>query len=195
VDVSGPPALSVGLVRALGAVRAAPSSAAFTVVLLLHVAAALIGMVTLAVGAAAAGRLLATRHGPPPASVRSYFSPGENWAGRALYAVPVFGFALVGLSRGADSAGDTWVVAGLVMWIVAVALAEATLWPAERRVRRVLAAMGALDGSGVVDGPGAAGSPGAVPGEAVRACRTIVWSSAAVFAVLVAAMVVMFARP
>jgi hypothetical protein len=183
------------LVLSLAAVHAAPSGPAFTVVLLLHVAAALIAMVTLVAGVAAAGRLLGTRSGPLPASVRTYFSPGENWAGRSLYLVPVFGFALVGLSGGAYSVGQPWVIAGLCLWVVAVGLAEVALWPAERQVRRALAAPAAVDGSAGVDGPGAAHPLHAAPDEAVRACRSVLWASAAVFAVLAAAMVVMFARP
>ncbi len=61
--------------------------------------------------------------------MRRYFRPGVNWAGRALYGVPVFGFALVAASDGAFDAGDAFVAVGLVLWLVAAVLAEVVVWP------------------------------------------------------------------
>ena len=56
--------------------------------------------------------------------VRRYFRPGVNWAGRALYGVPVFGFALIQASQGAFSPGDGFVVVGLWCGSCAALLAE-----------------------------------------------------------------------
>lgn len=162
----------------IGADHASPSGAAFTVVLLLHVAAALVGMITLVAGAIAAWRVLAAGDGQVPAPARSYFSPGPNWAGRSLYLVPVLGFVLIGLSGGDDAVGDAWVLIGLGLWVAAAAMAEAVLWPAERRVQRALAA-------GTVP----------LPAHARGACRVVCAAAALILCVLVTAMVVMFARP
>jgi hypothetical protein len=185
------------------ATHASPSGAAFTVVLVLHVAAVLVCMVVLVASTVAAARLITARPGPLPASVRAYFSPGVNWAGRTLYLVPVLGSVLIGLSGGRDSFVDTWVLIGLGLWTAAAGVAEAALWPAERRVQRALSAAGigagagTGAGAGVGTGAGAGVGDGAAPvlDDARRACRVICASSATVFAVLVAAMVVMFARP
>lgn len=212
--VPGPGDPPVTAMATLPAV-ALPSGPAYTVVLLCHVAAVLVGMVTMVAGVAFALRLLLSGHRPVPASVRSYFSPGTNWAGRALYLVPVFGAALLALSGGAYRFGSAWVLAGVGLWAAAVALAELVLWPAEQRIRRALSPVpvgaGGRAGAGTeVDGaapvgavlgadPGAA-APGAAtrpqaPEEARRGARTLCLSSMAVLALLVAGMVVMFAKP
>ena len=89
-----------------------PSGAAFDVVLLLHVACVVVGIVTVATAAATARRLgrLARTAAPLPETLRRYFRPGVNWAGRTIYGIPVFGFALLGMSQGAYALGDGWVL-------------------------------------------------------------------------------------
>jgi hypothetical protein len=156
-----------------------PTGPAFTVVLIGHVAVVLIGLVTLVAGGLSAARLLLANGRELPPSVRSYFSPGVNWAGRVLYLVPVFGAALLAMSHGADRVGDAWVLEGIGLWAGAVTLAEGFLWPAERRVQRALEAG---DGAG-------AGS------DVRKACRQICAAAAGASALVVAAMVVMVARP
>lgn len=178
---------------------ALPSGPAYTVVLLCHVAAVLVGMVTLAAGVVFALRLLAAGDRPVPPSVRSYFSPGTNWAGRVLYLVPVFGAVLLALSGGAYRLGSDWVLAGIGLWVVAVGLAESVLWPAEQRIRRALADPSATceppaPPSGLAQRPAVAAPPAAIQ-VARRAARTLCLSSAVVLVVLLAAMVVMFAKP
>lgn len=163
-----------------------PSGPAFTVVLVCHVAAVLIGLVALAAAAVAAASVLAARGRPLSPSVRRYFEPGVNWAGRVLYLVPVFGGALVGMSGGVYPLGAAWVLWGIALWGSAMAVAETVLWPAERRVQRVLQA--APSGSAATTPPG-------VPPEALRACRTMCLSATAVLVIVVCGMVVMFAKP
>jgi hypothetical protein len=193
-----------------------PSGPAYTVVLICHVAALLVGMVTVAAGAVVAGRLLAAGSGPVRTSVRSYFSPGANWAGRVLYLVPVFGALLIAMSGGAYRLGSAWVLWGIGLWVAGMALAEGVLWPAERRVRRALAGQRAGGGRGeagstppeagaatpappeaVAAGPAPpeAVAAGPAPPEAVAAARVVCASSVGVLAVLVVAMVLMVAKP
>jgi hypothetical protein len=159
-------------------VATVPTGPAFTVVLVCHVAAVLLALLAVVVGAVAAARVLGTKGELAP-SVRSYFSPGVNWVGRVLYLVPVFGAVLLVLSGGAYRLGDVWVESGLGLWTAATALAEGVLWPAERRVQRSLAEE---------DEPG-------VPASARAACRVMCASSGGVVALVVAAMVVMFVKP
>ena len=73
-----------------------PDGAAFDIVLLLHVACVVVGLVTTATAAATATRLrrLLGSPLPLPEPLRRYFRPGVNWAGRTVYGIPVFGFAL-----------------------------------------------------------------------------------------------------
>jgi uncharacterized membrane protein len=121
-----------------------PSGAAFDVVLLLHVACVVVGIVTVATAAATARRLrrLVRTAAPLPEPLRRYFRPGVNWAGRTIYGIPVFGFALLGMSKGAYALTDAWVLIGLVLFVAVALLAESVLWPAERRLQHLVAAAG-----------------------------------------------------
>jgi len=128
----------------MSAVHHQPAGAAFDVVLLLHVACALAGLVTTVAAAATATRLrrLLRASAPLPEPLRRYFRPGVNWAGRSMYGIPVFGFALLAMSQGAYALGDGWVLAGLVLFAAAVLLSEGLMWPAERRLQAAVAAAG-----------------------------------------------------
>jgi hypothetical protein len=166
-------------VNGLAVAAGPPSGPAYTVVLVGHVGAVLVLLVSLVAGAAAAIRALAAKGGELAPSVRSYFSPGVNWAGRALYLVPVLGVALLGMSGGAYRWDAAWVDWGIGLWVAAAGIAEGVLWPAERRVGRALASA----------------ERNCVSPPARRACRTVCAATAAVAALVVAAMVVMVAKP
>lgn len=193
--------MSAPVVTAVGL----PSGPAYTVVLMCHVAAVLIGMLTMAAGAVFASRLLSAGDGPLPAGVRSYFSPGANWAGRVLYLVPVCGVALLAMSGGAYRVGSDWVITGIGLWLVAIGLAEAVLWPAEQRVRRALAAAmvtAAPVTAAPVSGPTRAAVPPVAattvlvaPAAARDAARTVLRSSVVILVILVVAAAVMVAKP
>lgn len=162
----------VGLVRH-------PHGPAFTIVLVCHVAAALVALLAM-VASGVEGARLAFARGEPAASVRAYFAPGVNWPGRALYLVPLLGAALLAMSGGAFRVGDDWVLSGLGLWVLATGIAEVLVWPAERRVQALLAG-----------GGGAAQAASSVRRSALVLCA----SAALVAAILLAAMVVMVAKP
>lgn len=170
-----------GVLGAMGfqAVVGAPSGPAFTVVLGLHVASALFVIVTLVAGGVASARLLAARGRALPASVRTYFSPGRNWAGRALWLVPALGAAVLAMSGDAYSITQSWVLTGIGLWAGAIALCEGVVWPAEQSVRRSLADL---------EGP-------PVPPETVRACATVCVATSAALTLILTALIVMIAKP
>ena len=114
-----------------------PDGAAFDIVLLLHVACVVVGLVTTATAAATAARLrrLLGSPLPLPETLRRYFRPGVNWAGRTVYGIPVFGFALLAMSQGAYALGQGWVLGGLAIFGAVALLGEGLLWPAERRLQ------------------------------------------------------------
>jgi uncharacterized membrane protein len=163
-----------------GTVRTVPTGALYSILLILHVLCAVVGfgsMVVTGVQAARARRGPAT---PGAEAVRRYFRPGVNWAGRALYGVPVFGFGLIAASNGAFSSGDGFVVAGLVVWIVGALLAEAVVWPGERRIQ-----------VGLSRGWGEAGTVPALD----RDCRQVVAAAVVLAVLFVAATVFMIGKP
>jgi len=148
--------------------------AAYDVVLLAHVLSALAGFGVVVVAGAYA--LALRRPGPPSAAVRRYYRPGANWAGRALFLVPVFGVALVAMSHGDWSYSQDWLGVGIALWVLAALVAELVLWPAERALQ---------DGAGRVPAPPDLG----------RRCLAVATTAGAVAATLVAAAVVMVAKP
>jgi uncharacterized membrane protein len=162
-----------------------PDGAAFDIVLLLHIVCALVGLATTATAAATARRLRrqAGSSAPLPEALRRYFRPGVNWAGRTVYGIPVFGFALLGMSQGAYSLGDGWVLAGLALFVALAAVAEMAMWPAERRLQDAVAAVGT-------------GSHQAAAAPALHAdAATLERSATVVLVLLVAGIVVMIAQP
>ncbi len=156
---------------------------AFELLLVGHVACALLGFGALATSGVQATRLLRNGPGPADTTLRRYFAPGVNWAGRALYGVPVFGFALLADSGGHSRIADGWVVAGIALWALAVLLAEGFLWPAERRIQSAL----------VGGPPTCVTSP--VPASMRRDCRVVGNLGAVVAVIFFVATVLMVARP
>jgi hypothetical protein len=95
----------------MSGVHAQPQGPAFDIVLLLHVGCVLAGLAIVVTSAATAARLrrLLRAGRALPAPVVRYFRPGVNWAGRLVYGIPVFGFALLAMSHGAYALADGWV--------------------------------------------------------------------------------------
>jgi uncharacterized membrane protein len=124
----------------MSAMHHQPDGAAFDIVLLLHVACVVVGLVTTATAAATATRLrrLLGSPAPLPEPLRRYFRPGFNWAGRTVYGIPVFGFALLAMSQGAYALGQGWVLGGLAIFVAVALLGEGMLWPTERRLQSAL---------------------------------------------------------
>lgn len=163
----------------VAATRMPPDGPAFDLVLLAHVACAVVGLAALVAAALSARRL--GRLGADdevPDSLRRYYSPGPNLAGRALFGVPVFGFALLALSGHAFSLHQAWVLAGLGLWAGAAGVAEMAVWPAERRLRQTVAGAPAADGA-----------------ARRRRCATVVGGAAAAGALVVCAGVLMVLQP
>jgi hypothetical protein len=131
----------------MSGVHSQPSGAAFDLVLLMHVGCVVAGLATASTAAATANRLrrVLAEHGHVPDSVRRYFRPGVNWAGRALWGIPVFGFALLAMSQGAYDWRQGWVLGGLAIFTAVALLGEGVLWPTERRVQATLHTEGTAD--------------------------------------------------
>jgi hypothetical protein len=179
---------------------AVPTGAVYSILLLLHVGCAVVGFGALSMTGIQARR---ARRGPAGAradGVRRYFRPGLNLVARALYGVPVFGFALISTSHGAFSAGDGFVLAGLGLWAAAALVAEFAVWPAERRIQEVVTARWTTgpEESGTGEwGPGESPDP-PTTGDDPRFdldCRRLVGAAALLAVVFLVAVVLMVAQP
>ncbi|HXQ90209.1 MAG TPA: hypothetical protein VN768_01555 [Acidimicrobiales bacterium] len=171
----------------VGAARAVPTGVLYTLLLLAHVLCAVVGFGTMAVTGVQAARARRGPGAPGAEGVLRYFRPGANWAGRTLYGVPVFGLSLIAASKGAFDAGDTFVVVGLMVWLVSALLAEVVLWPGERRIQVELAECWG-DPAAAAD---AAGPAGTLDGD----CRRVAVAAAVLGVLFVAATVIMVGKP
>jgi peptidoglycan/LPS O-acetylase OafA/YrhL len=150
------------------------SPPAYDILLVAHIAAAVLGFGAIAVGGYTAAS--ARRHPDPfgDEAVVRFFKPGRDWPARTIYLVPLLG---LGLLFGGDgsAAGQPWPWIGLSIWVVAVGLATGMCWPAERRAQEALAD-GALE---------------RFRGE----CRRMELATGAISVCFVAAVVVMVVQP
>lgn len=156
-----------------------PTGPAYSLVLVLHIVAAAVGLAAVVATGVQAVR---ARRGPSAAGaegVRRYFRVGFNAVGRVLYGVPILGFTLIAISHGTVRAGDGFVVTGLVLWVASTLVAEVALWPGEQRIQRIVSSPGWR-----CDDPALA-----------EECRRVATAAVLVASLLVVAAVVMVAQP
>ena len=175
------------------------NSAAYDIVLLVHVLSALVAMVSLVVagGFALALRGALGRGGPLPEAVVRYFRPGVNWVGRVLFLVPVLGVALIAMSGGRWGYSDGWVTIGLGVWVVVAFVGEGVLWPAERRLQGVVATREPVGGTATGTGtaaPEGTGGPEA-PIDPAGVCLRSGLLGIGMAVALVVVAVLMVAKP
>ncbi len=184
-------------------VNAQARSVGYDLVLLAHVLAAAAGLGAVLVAGGHALALLRT--GTRSDSVRTYYRPGTNWAGRTLFIVPVLGVVLVAMSDGGWSYSQGWVVSGILLWLAVACLAELVLWPAERRLQAAVAGLTATKTPVVPLGGGGkpgddrmvagSGIEGLQPAALRRQCVLVAAMSGFIATLLVAAAVVMVGKP
>ncbi|HVA08646.1 MAG TPA: hypothetical protein VNG12_18080 [Acidimicrobiales bacterium] len=160
-----------------------PQGVSYDVVLLLHVGCVVVALAAVTTSAATAARVrkVLVAKAILPDSVVRYFRPGVNWAGRTVFGIPVFGFALLAMSRGAFALRDGWILGGFAIFVAAALLTEGALWPAERRLQRSLL-------------PYREGGATAAP-DVSRDARVMELSAGATLVLLVAGSVLMVAQP
>ena len=112
------------------------TSRVFDVAVVVHALTAVVAfVVVLTLRAAASG---VRSGGEPSAAARRSFRGRPELAGRSIYLVLLTGLWALGASSGTDSLGSPFVVAGLGLWVVAVALLESMCFPAQAAVSRSL---------------------------------------------------------
>ncbi len=163
--------------------------AGYDLLLLAHILSALIALgAVMAAGVFALSLRRSTGAGGPVGeALERYYRPGVNWAGRVLYLVPVLGLALMGLSHRDWTFADGWILGGLASWATIAVLAEAVLWPEERRLQGIVSRRSAntVALSAVEDEEG---DPAAI-------CVRVVVTAAVIALALVATAIVMVAKP
>lgn len=116
-----------------------PNSTVFDLVLLVHVGAAIVSLIVVIASWSAARSLrsVAPNVQWPEAATR-YFRPSPEVAGRALYAVPVTGFTLIGISHHSVSISEPFILIGLLAWMIAIAAAEHLIFATSHDLARLM---------------------------------------------------------
>ena len=128
------------------------TSSGYRFVLLLHILSAIVGFGGVFLNVIY-GNEVRKRKGPEGLAIFQANFKVANIAEYFIYAVPIFGLALVGMSDKAIDFGDTWVWLALVLYVVALGVVHGLLRP---RLRRMEALMVELNAGGP---PGAGGPP------------------------------------
>jgi hypothetical protein len=116
------------------------SGPAYDLLLVAHVAVALVGFGAIAVAGLAASTSRRCEDPANDLATRRFFKPGRDWPARAILLVPVLGLALL---YGGDRSdvGSAWPWIGLGIWVAAVGIASGVCWPAERAAQQTLEAL------------------------------------------------------
>lgn len=132
---------------------------AYNVVFVLHILAVVYGFGTVALNGIR-GADAKKRPGPGGLAIGESMFHVSNIAEKFIYAVPILGFALVGMSDGTWALSQTWVWLSFVLYLIGIGITHALMIPAEKRMVTLVAEL-------VAAGPPSAGPPsaGALPGR------------------------------
>jgi uncharacterized membrane protein len=130
---------------------------AYNVVLLLHILAAIVGFGGVFLNGIY-GAEAKNRRGPEGLAVAKANFRVSWIAEWFIYAVPIFGFALIGMSDDVIEFGDTWIWLSILLYVVGLGVSHGVLM---RNVKRMHVLMEELVGMGPP--PAAAGAPAGGP--------------------------------
>jgi uncharacterized membrane protein len=130
-------------------------STGYKIVLVLHLVAVIVGFGTVALNGIR-GAQAKKRPGPGGLAIGESGHTLNTVAEKFIYAVPVLGLALVGMSDGVWKFSQTWVWLTLLLYVVGISVSHAVLIPSEKR-------MNALAAELVTAGAPPAGAAGAPP--------------------------------
>jgi uncharacterized membrane protein len=124
---------------------AAINSTAYKIVLVLHILAAIVGFGSVMLNGVYAAEIK-KRPGPEGAAIAdANFKVSFGVAMYVIYAIPVLGIALVGMSDKAWKFGQTWVLLALVLYIVLIGLVHGVHRPNVQRLDALVREGGAGD--------------------------------------------------
>jgi uncharacterized membrane protein len=121
----------------MGFVLGAVDDTGYRIVLVLHIACAIVGFGAVMLNGFYAAQVR-TRRGAEGLAIAEANHRSSKIAMYFVYAVILLGFALVGMSDKAWKFGQTWVWLAIVLWVVAVGLAHGAIVPREKQVIELL---------------------------------------------------------
>ena len=166
------------------------TSTAYKIVLLLHILCAIVGFGTVILNGLY-GREAKRRPGPGGVAISEANLAVSGIAEYFIYAVFIFGLALVGMSDKAWKFDQTWIMLAIVLYIVGIGVSHAIVFPNARRMKDLAVEL-AAGGPPPADAP-----PGPPPqvAEMERRGKMLGASSTFLDLLLVAIIVLMIWKP
>jgi uncharacterized membrane protein len=130
-------------------------STGYKIVLVLHLLSVIVGFGTVVLNGIR-GAEAKKRPGPGGLAIGESGYRVNKVAEYFIYAVPVFGLGLVGMSDGGWKFSQTWVWLALLLYVIGIAVSHAVLIPSEKRMNVLAAEL-------VAAGPPPAGASGPPP--------------------------------
>jgi uncharacterized membrane protein len=127
------------------------NSTGYEIVLVLHILSVVIGLGAVFLNAIYGAQAKARRGPEGLAIVQANFKVSEI-AQYFIYAIPIFGIALVFMSDDVIEFSDTWIWLSIVLYVVALGLSHGILLPSVRRMQVLMGEM-------IAAGPPAGGPP------------------------------------
>lgn len=110
-------------------------SGAYKFILLLHILAVVVGIGSQMLNglyAAKAKKLGAAAGGTMQVNLEV-----SHFAEYFIYAIPVLGFALLGMSDGAFEVGQTWIWLSLVLYVLALGISHGVMFPSAKKMQAI----------------------------------------------------------
>lgn len=135
-------------------------STGYNIVKVLHLLAVVVGFGTVMLNGIR-GAEAKKRPGPGGLAIGESGYRVNKVAEYFIYAVPILGLGLVGMSDGGWKFSQTWVWLSLLLYVIGIAVSHAVLIPAEKRMNVLAAEL-------VAAGPPPAGAAGGPPPQVVE---------------------------
>jgi uncharacterized membrane protein len=111
----------------------------YKLLLVLHILSAIVGLGAVMLNGLYAAQG-ARRPGEPGRAVLEANLAVSTIAEYVIFAIPVFGLLLVWFSGGAWKLSQTWVWLALLLYVIAIGISHAVLFPSARRINELLIA-------------------------------------------------------
>ena len=105
---------------------------AYDFVLLLHLVAVVVGFGGVLLNAVYGAKAKARPPLEGAAIVEANFFVSTKVAEKAIYAVPLLGFALIGMSDSGYEFSQTWIIVSIILYVIGLGIAHAVLIPTQR---------------------------------------------------------------
>ena len=159
---------------------------AYNVVLVLHILTVVVGLGTVFLNGVYGAQIKAAR-GPEGLAIAEANLKVSKVAEWFIYAIPIFGIALVFMSDDVIEFDETWIWLSIVLYVVAMGISHGALYPAVKRMQVLMAEM--------IAGPPPVGGPPPQAAEMEQLGKRVGAAGATLNLIVVVLIVLMVFKP